>query len=78
MAMCCYVSTEFPFNSSSNRWYLRFGARKVELSGCEKYNFAFSSSTVDITESNEMCSVFVSRSKVLRLHVADWHWKCGV
>jgi len=35
-------------------------------------------SIVDRTEAKEMCSVSVSCSKVLRLLVADWHWKCGV
>jgi len=33
---------------------------------------------VDITGSKEMCSVSVSRSKVLRLLVGDWHWKYAV
>jgi len=35
-------------------------------------------SIVDITEAKEMSSFSVSRSKVSRLLVADWHWKCGV
>ena len=38
----------------------------------------WSSSIVDITEAKEMCSVSVSRSKVLRLLVVDIHWKCCV
>jgi len=50
----------------------------VVLNGCEKCNFGLSSSTAGITETKEMYSVSVSRSKVLRLLVADWHWKCGV
>ena len=48
------------------------------MNGCEKCNVVLSSSTAGITESKDKSSVSVSRSKVLRLHVADWHWKCVV
>ena len=49
------------------------------LSGCENCrNLGLSSNTVGITVAKEMFSVSVSRSKVLRLLVADWHWKCGI
>jgi len=41
-------------------------------------NLVLCSSIVRITGAKEMCSVSVSRSKVLRLLVADWHWKCDV
>jgi len=52
---------------------------KVLVSGCEKCRYVgCSSSVVDITGAKEMCSVSASRSKVLRLLVADWRWKCGV
>jgi len=51
----------------------------VVPNGCEKCrNLGLSSSIVGITGANEMCSVSVSRSNVLRLLVRDWHWKCGV
>ena len=49
------------------------------LNGCEKCSYVgWSSSIVDITGAKEMCSVSVSRSKVLRLLVLDLHWKYGV
>ena len=49
------------------------------LYGCEKRrNLGLGSNIVGITEAKEMCSVSVSRSKVLRFLVRDWHWKCGV
>jgi len=52
---------------------------KVLGSGCEKCRYGgWSSSIVDKTGAKEMCSVSVSRSKVLRLLVADWRWKYGV
>ena len=38
----------------------------------------WSSSIVETIGTKEMCSVSVSRSKVLRLLVVDLHWKCGV
>jgi len=38
----------------------------------------WSSCIVDITGAKEMCSVSVSRSKVLRLLVVDLHRKCVV
>jgi len=51
----------------------------VVLNGCEKCSYVgWSSSIVDITGAKEMCSVSVSRSKVLRLLVLDLHWKYGV
>ena len=68
-----------PFCSNSNLWYLRIGTTKELLYECEMCGYVgWSLSIVDITEAKEMCSVLVSRSKVLRLVVADWHWKCGV
>jgi len=52
---------------------------KVLVSGCEKCCYVgCCSSIVDITGAKEMCSVSVSRSKVLRLLVAVRRWKCGV
>ena len=52
---------------------------KVVFYGCEKCRYlGWSSSILGITETKEMCSVSVSRSKVLRLLVVDLHWKyCG-
>jgi len=53
--------------------------RKYWPNGCEKYRYVdWSSSIIDITGANKMCSVSVSRSKVLRLLVVDLHWKYGV
>jgi len=52
---------------------------EVEENRFEKCrNVGWGSSIVGITGAKEMCSVSVSRSKVLRLLVADWHWKYGV
>jgi len=52
---------------------------EVVFYGCEKFcNVAWISSIVDITVTKEMCSVSVSRSKVLRLLVVDLHRKCCV
>ena len=54
-------------------------SNEVVFYGCEKCrNVGWTLSIVDITETKEMCSVSVSRSKVLRLLVVDLHWKCGV
>ena len=56
--------------------WLRFETAKVLGSGCEKCRYGgWSSSVVDITGGKEMCSVSISRSKVLPLLVADWRWK---
>ena len=52
--------------------------KEVVFYGCEKCCYVdWSSSTIGTTEGKEMCSVSVSRSKVLRLRVVDLHWKCG-
>ena len=52
---------------------------EVVFYGCEKCcNVGWCSSIADKTEAKEMCSVSVSRSKVLRLLVVDLHWKCVV
>jgi len=49
---------------------------KAVYCGCEKCRYVgWSSSIVGITGAKEMCSVSVSRSKVLHLLVADWGWK---
>ena len=75
----CYVSTEFAFCPISNLWQLRDGTTVAVCCGCEKCCYVcWSSSIAGITGAKEMCSVSVSRSKFLRLLVADWHWKCGV
>jgi len=50
----------------------------VVLNDCVKFcNLVLISIIVGVIGEKEMCSVSVSRSKVLRLLVADWHWKCG-
>jgi len=47
--------------------------------GREKCRYVdWSSSIVETTVTKEMCSVSVSRSKVLRLRVVDLHCKCCV
>jgi len=50
----------------------------VVFYGCENCRYVdWSSSIVGITGAKEMCSVSVSRSKVLRLLVLDLHCKYG-
>jgi len=77
VALCCNVSRSF-----LSILVVICGSCDLEhgkwTDGCEKCNFPLSSSTAGITESKEMSSVSVSRSEVLRLHVADWNWTCGV
>ena len=47
--------------------------------GCEKCWYVdWSWSIVETAGTKEMCSVSVSRSKVLRLRVVELHWKCCV
>jgi len=51
---------------------------EVVFYGCETCRYVdWSSNIVSITGAKEMCSVSVSRSKVLRLLVVDLHWKYG-
>ena len=51
---------------------------KVVLKRCEKCRYVdWSSSTLGITGANGMCSVPVSRGKVLRLRVVDLHCEYG-
>jgi len=52
--------------------------RVVSCGVCKSWLCGLESEYSRQNRTKEICSVSVSRSKVSRLLVADWHWKYGV